>query len=157
MKVGVISDTHGFLDSRVFTLFDGVDAILHAGDFEEEDHIIELGALAPVYAVAGNCDHPHYDRYPRQRLVELGGKRILLCHIYDNLGNLPPGILKALRERPPDVLVFGHTHEAMNEVLDGVLYFNPGYAGKGSGRDGGRLVGLLEIRRTTVTASHLGL
>ena len=157
MKIGVIADTHGYLDPRVFELFDGVDAILHAGDFEDEDTLLELGALAPVYAVCGNCDYLFYEKYPRQRLVELGGRRILLCHIYDNLGNLHPGILKELRENPPDVLVFGHTHEAVNEVQDGVLLFNPGYAGKGTGRDGERRVGMLEITRTTLTAGHLGL
>jgi len=157
LKIGVIADTHGYLDPRVFELFDGVDAILHAGDFEDEDTLLELGALAPVYAVCGNCDYLFYEKYPRQRLVELGGRRILLCHIYDNLGNLHPGILKELRENPPDVLVFGHTHEAVNEVQDGVLLFNPGYAGKGTGRDGERRVGMLEITRTTLTAGHLGL
>ena len=157
MKVGVVADTHGYLDPRILELFDGVDAILHAGDFESEDTIVELDAVAPVYAVSGNCDYLFYDRFPRQRLLELGGKRILLCHIYDNLGNLHPGILKELRERPPDVLVFGHTHAVTNEVQDGVLFFNPGYAGKGTGRDGGRSVGMLELDEQGVCTRILGL
>jgi len=56
VKIGVLSDTHGFLDPRVETLFAGVDHILHAGDIGYATIILELEFLAPVTAVLGNCD-----------------------------------------------------------------------------------------------------
>jgi hypothetical protein len=54
--IGVISDTHGHLDPRVFELFAGVDHILHAGDIGSPGGVLQLEKIAPVTAVAGNCD-----------------------------------------------------------------------------------------------------
>jgi putative phosphoesterase len=56
MRIGLISDTHGRLDSRVVEIFEGVDRILHAGDIGGEEILAELGAVAPVTAVLGNTD-----------------------------------------------------------------------------------------------------
>ena len=56
MKVGVISDTHGWLDPKVFELFTGVSHILHAGDIGPDALIAELETIAPVTAVIGNTD-----------------------------------------------------------------------------------------------------
>ena len=145
MKLGVISDTHGHLDPRVFELFDGVDAILHAGDFETEDTLIELGALAPVHAVAGNCDYAFGRRFPRLRRISLAGRDILLCHIAPELGRGRPGTPLDPALGPPDVLVHGHTHRPRCERRGGVLLFNPGFAGRGQGRGGGRTVGFLRL------------
>ena len=50
MRLGVISDTHGRLRPEVFTHFDGVDRILHAGDIGDPDILVELAAIAPVTA-----------------------------------------------------------------------------------------------------------
>lgn len=141
MKIGVISDTHGHLDSRVFSVFEGVDHILHAGDIDAEKVIVELEAIAPVTAVRGNMDRDEMARrYPDRRTVDLDGKRIFLSH---------------KREVPKercDAVVFGHTHKSFQDRVGGVLHFNPG-----SGGVEPRSVGLLEIRYDEISGEIVAL
>jgi hypothetical protein len=127
MKIGVISDTHGFLDPKVLRLFAGVEHILHAGDIGPDGIFVELGAVAPVTAVLGNTDAS-----PTFRLTEvvtLAGRKFLVQHIVNPRGRTEELRLRIARERL-DAVVFGHTHKALAETIDGVLYLNPGYAGK---------------------------
>lgn len=128
MKIGVISDTHDFLDKALARHFAGVDHILHAGDIGMPWILMELEFIAPVTAVAGNTDDPLL-RYEETRLADLGGRKFLLHHIVDPLA--PRDTLKArIVKDKPHVIVFGHTHKAYCETIGGVLYFNPGYAGR---------------------------
>ena len=128
MKLGLISDTHDYLDPKVATLFKGVTHILHAGDFGMPALLLELEHVAPVTAVAGNTDDPAFG-YRLTRLVTLAGRKFLIHHIVDP--HNPSDNLKSLmaKERP-DVVMFGHTHEPFCERIGGTLFFNPGYAGK---------------------------
>ena len=128
MNIGVISDTHNFLDRRLPELFAGVEHILHAGDIGQPWLIAELEHIAPVTYVSGNTDEPGCFLRPWAN-VELGGHRFLLHHIVDPRS--PPEALRAsiARERPAAV-IFGHTHRPFSQVLEGVLFFNPGYAGR---------------------------
>jgi uncharacterized protein len=128
MRIGVISDTHNFLDPRIPALFAGVDHILHAGDIGQHAIIVELEQIAPVTAVGGNTDDPGY-RYPLTQTVELAARRFLLHHIVNP--HAPPDIIKdrVARERV-DAVVFGHTHKPFCQTIGSTLYFNPGYAGK---------------------------
>ncbi|MCL4789843.1 MAG: metallophosphoesterase family protein, partial [Verrucomicrobia bacterium] len=79
MKIGVISDTHGFLDPKVSKLFAGVDHILHGGDVGPYTLLAELAAIAPVTAVLGNTDT--WLQLKLTEFVELGGRRFLVHHI----------------------------------------------------------------------------
>jgi putative phosphoesterase len=127
MKLGVISDTHGFLDPKVLKLFAGVGHILHAGDIGSDDIIAELEAVAPVTVVLGNTDAS-----PNFRLTEvvaLAGRKFLVHHVVNPRALTENLQLRIARERP-DAVVFGHTHKAFYETIDGALYLNPGYAGK---------------------------
>ena len=127
IKIGVISDTHGFLDPKVLKLFAGVERILHAGDIGSDGIIAELEAVAPVTAVLGNTDSS-----PNSRLTEvvaLAGRKFLVYHIVNPRALNEDLRLRIARARP-DAVVFGHTHKAFCETIDGVLYLNPGYAGK---------------------------
>lgn len=127
MKIGLISDTHGYLDPCVAKVFAGVDHILHAGDIGPDLIIAQLGAIAPVTAVLGNNDCSSC--FPLTQVVTLGGRKFLVHHIVT-----PNALRDELRERvnreQPHVLVFGHTHKPFNEVIGGVHFLNPGYAGK---------------------------
>ncbi|MDR3458150.1 MAG: metallophosphoesterase family protein [Verrucomicrobiae bacterium] len=127
MKIGVISDTHGHLDPRVEKIFAGVDHILHAGDIGFASIILELGMVAPVTAVLGNCDSDIGCRLTET--IELGAKKFLLHHII-NPRDLPETVTSRMAKSKPDVVVFGHTHKRYAETLNDVLYFNPGYSGK---------------------------
>lgn len=119
--IGVVSDTHGHLDARLLAAFEGVDAIVHAGDVGSEAVLEGLREIAPVYAVCGNNDIPlgrlglpdHLD-------VDLGGLRL---HVVHEIAHARPA---------PDaaVVVFGHSHRQLSEWRDGRLYLNPGAAGR---------------------------
>jgi hypothetical protein len=127
MQIGVISDTHGFLDPQVPKLFAGVDHILHAGDVGPYSLLQELNAIAPVTAVLGNTDT--WLLLKLTETVELGGRRFLIQHIVDP-PNLTDDLKSRMAEYRPDVVVFGHTHKAYNVRMGGTLFFNPGYAGR---------------------------
>jgi putative phosphoesterase len=120
MLIGVLADTHGYLDSRLLPLFPGVEAILHAGDIGSRAVIDGLAALAPVYAVEGNNDVALNLGLPGWLDIDLAGVRIHLVH-------------QLADARPPigtNAVVFGHSHQPLIEQRDGILYLNPGAAGR---------------------------
>ena len=121
MLIGVVSDTHGYVDPRLIDAFAGVDAILHAGDVGSSQVLESLVALAPVHAVRGNNDRDAYAlTLPEHLDVQLAGLPIHLVH------ELP-----LARPSPESrALVFGHSHRQLCESRDGVLYLNPGAAGR---------------------------
>ena len=127
MKLGLISDTHGYFDPRIPALFAGVEHILHAGDIGSPRVIQELEAIAPVTAVLGNND---FDPTWREtEIVTLGGRKFLVHHIV-GLRSLADGIRDRITLAQPDVVVFGHTHQSHEERRGGTHFINPGYAGK---------------------------
>jgi putative phosphoesterase len=148
MRIGVISDTHcpEFLDelpAEVFERLRGVDLILHAGDVGGERTLERLRELAPVEAVRGDHD-AHLARLPVRRELEVCGRRIAVIHgnrsrlleepvtlvstLSLGLVWLRLGMGRWLRRKFPeaDVIVYGHTHRAFLEDVDGALVFNPG-------------------------------
>lgn len=127
MKIGVISDTHGFLDPRVEKIFQGVGHILHAGDIGYASLILELEQIAPVTAVLGNCDDNI--GYPLFQSVELERKKFLVHHIVSPRELSDPVKARIAKDRPSAV-IFGHTHKKLAEHKNDILFFNPGYAGK---------------------------
>lgn len=128
MKIGVVSDTHNFLDPKIARLLEGVEHILHAGDVGSQSIILQLEAIAPTTAVSGNTDDPGMN-YRATELVSLGGRKFLVHHIV-NPQALPEDLQTRIARERPDVIVFGHTHQPFRATVDGTLYFNPGYAGK---------------------------
>src|SRR5207244_1355710 len=127
MKIGIISDTHNFLEPKIPQRFAGVDHILHAGDIGLPWILLELEEIAPVTAVGGNTDDPGL-RYKQTALIELSKRKFLVHHIV-NPRNLEVSLKERIAGQKPDVVVFGHTHKPFCETIGGVLYFNPGYAG----------------------------
>jgi putative phosphoesterase len=127
MKIGVISDTHNYLDPKIHEIFAGVEHIFHAGDVGMPAVILELEDIAPVTAVSGNVDEGN--DYRDTEVVEFEGLKFLLHHIVDP-HDLEDKIKRRITKEKPDVVIFGHTHRPFNEKIDTTLYFNPGYAGK---------------------------
>jgi putative phosphoesterase len=127
MKIGLISDTHGWLDPKVPEIFAGVSHILHAGDIGGDSIIAELKAIAPVTAVLGNTDSSPTFRITE--VVALAQRKFFVHHIVNPHALKENLQLQVARERP-DAVVFGHTHQAFCETIGSVLYLNPGYAGK---------------------------
>lgn len=153
MKIGVLSDTHGVFHERIVGLFGDVDAIIHAGDIGTDKVLWSLKKVAPVMAVRGNMDAPpfSYD-LPAYRVSRVEEKTILITH---RVGN-PMKPCEKLRERllqvRPVVVVYGHTHHPFNERINGILFFNPGSAGRK--RHGHPLsVGFLETHPDEISGS----
>lgn len=128
MLLGVISDTHGYLDPRVLARFAGVEHIVHAGDIGDETVLRRLTELAPVTAVTGNVDWGGaLDRgYRRVERLELDGYSIYLTHV----GDKPVALARRLPDPRPDIYIYGHSHIPALERHAGVLFLNPGAAGK---------------------------
>jgi hypothetical protein len=127
MKLGIISDTHGFLDPRVETIFAGVDHIIHAGDIVNPVTELELKFIAPVTVVLGNNDMGL--GFKETEIITLADKKFLVHHIV-NPRALSEKMEGRIRRHRPDVVIFGHTHKKFAELVDGVFFFNPGYAGR---------------------------
>ncbi len=127
MKIGIISDTHDHLDPKISDVFKGVDHILHAGDVGSPWIIFQLEQIAPVTAVTGNTDQGL--TLKETEAIELGGRKFLLHHIVEPR-ELDETLKRRIKRMKPDVVVFGHTHKRFCQILGGILFFNPGYAGK---------------------------
>ncbi len=127
MRIGVISDTHGVLHPAVKTHFADVEHILHAGDIGGQNVIAQLESIAPISAVTGNVDWggPLDRHYPRVQSLHLAGCFIYIPHI----GGHPQELVRRLPDPRPDVYIFGHSHIALIERRDDVLFLNPGAAG----------------------------
>jgi putative phosphoesterase len=143
MKIGVISDTHGLLRAEAIAALDGVQRILHAGDVGGREIVEALSRIAPVTAVRGNVDRDRWGAMlPATEVVEIAGIAIYMLHDLAQLDLKP----EAAGFR---IVVYGHSHRPKMEEKNGVLYFNPGSAG----RRRFRLpvsVGRLEIRSGSV-------
>ncbi len=134
MILGILSDTHGFWHPALPEAFTGVDLILHAGDVGSLKVLQHLESLAPVHAVYGNVDGPELrQRLPADLWLTLEGVRIWMTHIGGRPGRWAPGIAARLRQQRPDVFICGHSHILRIErvsALNGMLYVNPGAAGR---------------------------
>jgi len=124
--VGLISDTHGLLRPEIVPWFAGVDAIVHAGDVGGHAVLAVLAKVAPVEAVSGNVDDRHDPMLPRERSFPVGALTLHVSH-GDELGRPTPEGL--LTRYAADILVFGHTHQAVLFRDGGRLVVNPGAAG----------------------------
>jgi putative phosphoesterase len=123
VRIGVISDTHGLVRDQAVAALRGSEMILHAGDVGSGDVLDTLGGIAPVIAVRGNIDRAAWaEPLPETRTVEVAGRRLHLLHDIGTL-DLDPAA------EGIDAVIFGHSHQPLNERRDGVLYLNPGSAG----------------------------
>lgn len=134
MRVGLISDTHGWLDPRALDYLAGAHCILHAGDVGAVAVVAALRTLAPTHVVRGNNDRtPDLLALPERLDLSLDGARVHLVH-------------RPIDARPDGVriVVYGHTHMARVEARDGVWWINPGAAGRrGFHRE--RTLALMEV------------
>src|SRR5687768_277577 len=124
--IGLVSDTHGLVRADIFSAFDGVELILHAGDVGGEEVLAELAMIAPVEAVAGNTDPSGTGGLAESLEREIDGVRIHVSHGHE-VGRPTPERLLALY--PHDVIVYGHTHRQLITRAEGRLAINPGAAG----------------------------
>lgn len=133
MKIGLISDTHGYLDSKVFTYFENCDEIWHAGDIGDASVADSLEKFKPLKAVYGNIDDKSMQlRYPEDLHFSCEGLRVWITHIGGTPPNYNPRVKKILRENAPNIFICGHSHILRikkDPAFGNMLYLNPGAAG----------------------------
>lgn len=148
MKIGVISDTHltrgnDLLQQIIQEYFQEVDLILHAGDLTSLD-LLEAFTGKKVVAVAGNMDSLEVRKQLREKeVVEAGGFKIGLIHGWGSPNGLEKRVAACFEG--VDCVVFGHSHRPCNQIMDGVLLFNPGAFSSGILSMRGGSIGLLHI------------
>lgn len=125
MLVGLIADTHGMIRQEALRALDGADIIFHAGDVGRAAVLDALAAIAPVHAVLGNTDVPD-GALPASISRELEGVRLHVSHGHE-IGRPTPEALAA--RYGGDVIVYGHTHRPLIQMVGTVLVINPGAAG----------------------------
>jgi putative phosphoesterase len=132
MQIGIISDTHSFLDPKVFEAFGDCDEIWHAGDFGTLEVAQQLAEFLPLNGVHGNIDDRFIrNAYPEDLHFDCNGVSVLMTHIAGRPGRYPSRVKQLLNELKPDVLLCGHSHivHVENDSDFDVKYINPGAAG----------------------------
>jgi putative phosphoesterase len=136
MKIGVLSDTHlqaaQGLPRIMVKAFSEVDLIVHTGDFVELAVLEGLRGIGEVKAVRGNMDSEQiWGVIPEKELLVINGKRIGIIHDVGSPWGVENRVLQQFGQ--VDIVLHGHTHLARNEVVGGVLFFNPGQASNSYG------------------------
>lgn len=132
-RIGLLSDTHGYLDPKVLMYFEDCELILHAGDFGTIEVSDELSRFKPLKGVYGNIDGKDLRLvHPKDQQFEMEGFKIWMTHIGGYPGNYPPVIKKELDLFKPDIFICGHSH-ILKIISDknrsNMLCINPGAAG----------------------------
>jgi hypothetical protein len=135
MQIGLLSDTHSWLDPKVFQYFSACDEVWHAGDFGNMDVVQQLQAFKPLRGVYGNIDdHRIRAEMPLDLHFECAGVRVYMTHIGGYPGRYNPRVRKILQEDPPvgGLFICGHSHilKAMPDKSLGFLHLNPGACGR---------------------------
>jgi len=132
-RIGLISDTHNFLDNEVFRYFEHCDEIWHAGDFGNIGLAEKLSAFKPLKGVYGNIDG--YDVrsvYPELLRWQCENVEVMMCHIGGYPGKYTPIVKAEMKKSPPKLFISGHSH-ILKIIFDkeyDCLHINPGAAGR---------------------------
>lgn len=138
-KIAILSDTHGLLREHVMAELAEADCTIHAGDINTSYIIESIRKLGKTYAVRGNNDKEWAEDLPESIAVTIEGVRFFIVH---NKKDVPKHLTNV------DVVVYGHSHKYSAEIINGVLFLNPGSCGK-------RRFNLeLTMCRMTVDAGH---
>jgi putative phosphoesterase len=132
-RIGLLSDTHGFLDEAVFRYFERCDEIWHAGDIGDESVINALEAFKPLRIVFGNIDGTQIRKRTREHLrFNCEGLDVWMTHIGGRPGNYATPVRAELKTNPPGLFICGHSHICMVKLDSAhrMIYMNPGAAGK---------------------------
>lgn len=131
-RVGLLSDTHSYLDDRILDYLSSCDEIWHAGDIGNEDTAKKLTVLKPIRAVHGNIDgFGLRQSYPAMVRFYCEGVNVLMTHIGGYPGHYAQVIRKEINTFPPLLFISGHSH-ILKVVYDPkykLLHINPGAAG----------------------------
>jgi hypothetical protein len=132
-RIGLLSDTHSYLDPAVFKHFQECDEIWHAGDIGEIEVLDKLNKFKPTRAVYGNIDAAIIRKEcPLHQRFMCEGVDVWITHIGGYPKRYSPPIKDAIKKNPPKLFISGHSHilKVMYDKDLGLLHMNPGAAGK---------------------------
>jgi uncharacterized protein len=131
-KIGLMSDTHNYLDPQLYKTFAECDEIWHAGDIGNVEIAQQIAAFKPLRAVFGNIDDKQIQSlYPEHLYFEMEGVSVLMIHIAGSLPRYNQKTKQLLAEYRPQLLICGHSHilKVQFDELNNCLYINPGACG----------------------------
>ena len=132
-RIGIISDTHGYLDENVFAHFETCDEIWHAGDFGSIIVAQQLASKKPLKGVYGNIDDKSIRlEYPEQLVFQCEDVKVMMRHIGGSPPSYNPDTRNAMSFHRPQLFICGHSHilRIKRDVnFNNMLYLNPGAAG----------------------------
>jgi len=132
-KIGLLSDTHSYLDESVFTHFKDCDEIWHAGDFGTLEVVEKLQAFKPFRGVYGNIDGKDVQvQCPEHLRFDCEGVDVWMTHIGGYPGRYSSLVKAEITKNPPKLFICGHSHilKVQYDPKLGLLHLNPGAAGK---------------------------
>ncbi|MCF8332240.1 MAG: metallophosphatase family protein [Bacteroidales bacterium] len=132
-KIGLISDTHGFIHTGIFDFLAEVDEIWHAGDIGKKGLIQEISNGKTVRAVFGNIDDQHTrQEFPEFQIFTVEEIKVAVLHIGGYPGRYTPKARQIIHDENPDIFISGHSHilKVMYDKKNKLLHLNPGAAGK---------------------------
>jgi putative phosphoesterase len=133
MRIGLISDTHGYLDDAVFKHFENCDEIWHAGDFGNIELADKLAAFKPLRGVYGNIDGTDVRQvYPEHLRFMCEKVDVWMTHIGGYPDRYAPDVKREIYTKPPGLFISGHSHilKVIYDKKINCLHLNPGAAGK---------------------------
>lgn len=131
-RIGLLSDTHSFLDESVFTYFRECDEIWHAGDIGSMEVIERLEAFKPLVAVYGNIDNATIRAaFPLDQQFDCEGLSVWMTHIGGYPGRYNKRVRPLIKAKPPGLFICGHSHilKVMPDKALDLLHINPGACG----------------------------
>jgi len=132
-KIGLLSDTHGFLEDKIIDFFDSCDEIWHAGDIGSLAVADKLNSIKPLKAVYGNIDGQEVRIvYPKIQSFQCGQVHVLMIHIGGYPGKYEKDVRTIIQNTAVDLFISGHSHilKVMYDKKNELLHINPGAAGK---------------------------
>lgn len=131
-RIGLLSDTHGYLDDRILHHLEPCDEIWHAGDIGEIGVTDQLAKLKPVVAVYGNIDGQDVRKvHPKNQRFMCEHVDVWMTHIGGYPGRYSPDVRDSIYHSPPKLFIAGHSHilKVMPDKKLGLIHMNPGAAG----------------------------
>ncbi|HFA49603.1 MAG TPA: metallophosphoesterase [Bacteroidetes bacterium] len=131
-KIGLLSDTHSFLDKTILGHFQQCDEIWHAGDIGDPAVADQLAAFKPFKAVYGNIDgKPIRLRFPENLRFDCEGMDVWITHIGGYPGRYNQRVREEIKAKPPGLFICGHSHilKAMPDKKLNLIHLNPGACG----------------------------